>query len=101
MKNYKTPYYAVIFTSERTEKDNGYAKMANKMQELAANQKGYLGFESASGSPNISISYWKSTDDIMSWKKNEEHMIAQQKGASEWYKSYTVRICVVEREYSF
>ena len=31
----KPPYYAVIFTSERTESDNGYSEMAKKMEDLA------------------------------------------------------------------
>jgi len=35
----KPPYYAVIFTSQRTEGDNGYAEMAAKMLELAAQQQ--------------------------------------------------------------
>ena len=30
------PYYAVIFTSLRTEENNGYAEMATKMVELAS-----------------------------------------------------------------
>ena len=29
------PYYAVIFTSERTDGDNGYAEMADEMVSLA------------------------------------------------------------------
>jgi hypothetical protein len=43
----KPPYYAVIFTSHRTDGDNGYGDMATKMVELAALQPGYLGIESA------------------------------------------------------
>lgn len=41
------PYYAVIFTSYRTEGDNGYAEMAARMVALAAEQPGFLGIESA------------------------------------------------------
>jgi hypothetical protein len=36
----KPPYYAVIFTSQRTEADNGYGETANRMVELAAQQPG-------------------------------------------------------------
>ena len=32
------PYYAVIFTSLRREGDDGYAAMAERMLELAAQQ---------------------------------------------------------------
>ena len=40
--NIKPPYYAVIFTSHRTEGDNGYGEMAARMVELAAHQPGFL-----------------------------------------------------------
>lgn len=30
------PYYAVIFTSERTDGDHGYAEMAEEMVKLAS-----------------------------------------------------------------
>jgi hypothetical protein len=36
------PYYAVIFTSLRTEGENGYGKMAEAMEKLAAAQPGFL-----------------------------------------------------------
>lgn len=32
------PYYAVIFSSHRTEGDNGYSEMAEKMVLLASRQ---------------------------------------------------------------
>ena len=37
----KPPYYAVIFTSVRTDVDEGYAQMAGKMVQLAAEQPGF------------------------------------------------------------
>jgi heme-degrading monooxygenase HmoA len=52
------PYYAVIFTSHRTDGDNGYGDMANNMVELAAQQPGYLGIESAKENLGITVSYW-------------------------------------------
>lgn len=36
------PYYAVIFTSRRTEGERGYGAMAEKMVALAAEQPGFL-----------------------------------------------------------
>lgn len=35
------PYYAVIFTSERTDGDNRYAEMADEMMKLASVQPGF------------------------------------------------------------
>ena len=36
------PYLAVIFSSQRTEGDRGYAVMAERMLELAQGQPGFL-----------------------------------------------------------
>jgi heme-degrading monooxygenase HmoA len=93
------PYYAVIFTSLRTEGDNGYAAMAEAMEELAKQQPGYLGIESTRNQLGISVSYWESLEAIRNWKQNLDHLHAQQMGKEKWYAHYKVRICKVEREY--
>ena len=99
--NFKT-YYAVIFTSTRTSTDEGYLETADKMVELAKKQPGYLGIESARDSElGITVSYWQSLEAIQNWKQNAEHTIARNKGRESWYKSFTTRICKVEREYSW
>ncbi len=95
------PYYAVIFTNTRTEGDFGYAEMAEQMERLAKQQKGYLGFESARSNLGIAVSYWESLEAIANWKANLEHQYAQERGKSDWYSWYKVRICRVEREYEF
>lgn len=50
------PYWAVIFTSKRTDLDEGYADMAEKMVELAKLQLGFLGIESARDEIGITVS---------------------------------------------
>ena len=98
------PYYAVIFTSRRTDSDNvGYGEMADKMFALASQQPGFLGVESVRGPDGIGItvSYWESLEAIKNWKRNEEHLVAQAKGKSTWYQQFQIRICKVEREYGF
>lgn len=95
----KPPYYAVIFSSTRTEGDHGYAEMAQKMENLAKEQPGFLGVESARSEIGITVSYWQSLEAIANWKANTEHFVAQQKSKADWYKWYKVRICLVEREY--
>lgn len=94
-------YYAVIFTSTRTEVEEGYAEMAIKMVELAKAQPGYIGVESARNEIGITVSYWESLEAIKNWKANMEHVEAQEKGKTTWYKNYKVRIAKVEREYEF
>lgn len=95
------PYYAVIFTSKHTNALEGYYDMALKMVKLAKQQDGFLGVESARSDLGITISYWESLEAIKNWKANTEHQLAQQKGKTDWYSWYHVRICKVEREYEF
>lgn len=95
------PYYAVIFTSIRTEGDNGYGIMAERMVELAAQQPGFLGVESARDELGVTVSYWQDLASIQRWKQQVEHREAQRLGRSEWYAAYKVRIAKVEREYAF
>ena len=97
----KEPYYAVIFTSLLTDQTEGYIEMAEAMENLAKLQPGYVGFESAREKVGITISYWKSLDDIKNWKANLDHLMAQKQGREQWYRWYNVRICKVEREYEF
>lgn len=100
-KTPEPPYYAVIFTSLRTADDNGYEEMSHKMDELAKEQAGYLGIESAREDLGITVSYWKDLKSIRQWHENAEHRLAQQKGYETWYKSFKVRICRVEKDYVF
>ena len=93
------PYYAVIFTSRRNDGDNGYGQMAARMVELAEDQPGFLGIESARDEIGITVSYWTDPESIRAWKRNAEHLEAQSKGRNEWYSHFRLRICKVEREY--
>lgn len=95
------PYYAVIFTSLRTDGDNGYSEMANQMVELASKQDGFLGVETAREDIGITVSYWRDQDSIKNWKGNLDHTIAREKGHTDWYKSFKVRVAKVERDYEF
>ena len=100
----ETPYYAVIFTSQRTLTDEGgYGDMADRMVALAAEQPGYLGVESARGEDGlgITVSYWRSPEDIAAWRRHAEHKIARDTGRSDWYQHYTLRVAKVERAYTW
>lgn len=93
------PYVAVVFTSVRTEGDQGYAAMSRRMDELAARQPGYLGIESAREEVGITVSYWADEDAARAWKQVAEHLLAQRRGREVWYADYRVRVAVVQRDY--
>ncbi|MBX9960364.1 MAG: antibiotic biosynthesis monooxygenase [Burkholderiaceae bacterium] len=93
------PYYAVIFSSRRTQGDQGYEAMAERMVELAAQQSGFLGAESARDAQGfgITVSYWASEEAIAAWRRHAEHRVAQEQGRAQWYAHYEVRVARVDR----
>jgi heme-degrading monooxygenase HmoA len=93
------PYVAVIFTSVRTEVDQGYGAMAAAMAELARQQPGYLGMEAARENVGITVSYWSDDSAARSWKQVAEHLVAQHRGRDVWYRDYRVRVATVVRDY--
>lgn len=75
--------------------------MAAEMMELAKRQPGFLGADHARDTVGITVSYWESLESIADWRSQADHKYAQEMGREHWYESYTIRICRVEREYSF
>jgi heme-degrading monooxygenase HmoA len=98
-KTPKPPYYAVIFSNLQSDDLDGYTKTAERMLELAAQQTGFLGVESAREELGITVSYWADLDSIRHWKADTEHLEAQKNGRKKWYTAYKTRIALVERDY--
>lgn len=96
------PYYAVIFSAQRTQCDDGYSQMASRLEKLAETMPGYLGIASARNDDGfgITVSYWRSKKDIARWKQQADHLEAQRRGRRDWYEEFDVRIAKVERSYS-
>lgn len=104
MSKPKPPYWAVIFPNQRTDDDpEGYAQTAQRMVELAKQQPGCLGFDSARDAQGfgITVSYWSSPEAIADWRNHPEHREAQAKGKALWYDEYDVIISKVEHVHSF
>jgi heme-degrading monooxygenase HmoA len=96
------PYVAVIFTTRRTDDDEGYTDTDARMVELATGQPGFLGIESVqAGTNGITVSYWRSDADARAWKEVAEHRAAQELGRARWYRDYRLRVANVERDYGF
>lgn len=95
------PYYAVIFSSQRTPGDQGYGATAERMVELAQQQPGFLGMESTRGADGfgITVAYFRDEASIAAWKVNAEHRQAQRMGHTTWYEHFELRVARVERAY--
>lgn len=92
------PYYAVIFSSLRTEAA-GYDEMADRMMDLACREPGFLGAESTRDADGfgITVSYWRDHGAIAAWRRDAEHMAAQTMGREQFYAAFRIRIALVER----
>jgi heme-degrading monooxygenase HmoA len=100
----RPPYYAVVFTSVRSTLDDAeYAETAERMVELAAQQPGFLGVESARDGQGvgITVSYWDNLEAVRRWREHAEHRVAQANGKERWYERYHLRICRVEADQGF
>jgi heme-degrading monooxygenase HmoA len=114
----EAPYFAVIFTSvlrvdgdfEAREESVGLAEIppdyeatAQRMLELARQQPGFLGVDSARGADGlgITVSYWESEEAIRHWRDDVEHREAQVLGRERWYASFTLRVAKVERAWEY
>lgn len=97
------PYYAVIFTSQKSAHAEGFDAWDEAMDTLVRQQSGYLGHESYRNpdGESVTISYWKDADSIALWRDNAQHRQAQQYGRQQWYEHYRIRVCRVERDYAF
>lgn len=98
------PYYAVIFSSIRdVQPEDGYGDAADRMEELARQQPGFLGVESARtpGGLGITVSYWATLDAVRAWGRHAEHLVAQQAGRDRWYERFTLRVARVEHPRDF
>ncbi|ANY06068.1 antibiotic biosynthesis monooxygenase family protein [Pseudonocardia sp. HH130630-07] len=93
------PYVAVIFSSVRTDGDDGYAVMSARMLDLAARQPGFLGVEAAREDVGITVSYWRDEAAARAWKQVAAHLVAQRRGRDVWYSEYRVRVAQVLRDY--
>ena len=100
---FELPYYAVVFTSVKTEDLNGYGETADRMEELVQDIPGYLGMDHAQtpGGLSITVGYFRDADAISQWRSNLEHRAAQKRGRAEWYQSYTLHVAKVERSHGF
>ncbi len=98
---FEPPYYAVIFSSVRTDKDpDGYSATAARMLELASKVDGYLGVETlGAGADGITVSYWRDEAAIAAWRDHGEHVEARRTGRQSWYNDYRLRVAKVERAY--
>ena len=94
--------YVVILKATVGELDQEYNDALEQMKKLAFEQYGCLEFTAMmDGNNRMALSYWENEDQIKKWKQNIEHLKTQNQAQKKWYKTYSVQIAEITREYGF
>jgi heme-degrading monooxygenase HmoA len=92
--------WVVIFRAKMHLVDDEYARVAQRLRELATGTCGCLDFIAVNeGSDEVALSYWSSQESIRAWRSHSEHVLAQELGRDRWYESYVVQVAHIERDY--
>jgi heme-degrading monooxygenase HmoA len=94
----------IVFVSQRNgEDDAGYSLAAAAMEDLAAEQPGYLGFVATRGTDGlgIAISYWQDDASAKAWRDQPDHARIRDQGRATWYDAYALSVGRVERSYDW
>ena len=93
--------YVVIFKATVKHQDQAYTDTVAKMRTLAFEKYACIDFVALTeGEQELALSYWQSQEDIIAWKNDAEHILAQQQGQASWYSEYSVEVAKIERCYS-
>ncbi|MBM7773498.1 heme-degrading monooxygenase HmoA [Actinokineospora baliensis] len=95
------PYYAVIFCSVLSSDDEGYHETADRMFELVEASPGFLGYDSVRDADRvgITVAYFADEESIAVWREQPEHVRTRERGRTQWYDAFQVRVARVERAY--
>lgn len=94
--------YVVIFRASIRQFDQDYQTIAEELRDLALSHYNCIEFVALTeGNNEIALSYWHSEEDILKWKQNAQHLVAQSLGMKKWYQSYSVEITKVTRRYDY
>ena len=99
------PHVVCIFRSVRTDHSTKeYEEWSNRMDDLVVTMPGYIGHTSlrddASGK-GVTISYFRSMQNLLAWKQVPEHLEAQALGRAAFYTDYEIEVAEIVRHYEW
>jgi len=94
----------LIRTKVHPEADRAaYDALNAQMFALVQTMPGFIGAAgySSSESEDVGVIRFESLEALRAWREHPDHLVAQQRGKSEFYASYTIEVCQVVRAYDF
>ncbi len=99
------PMFLVVFRNRKRAGIDGtaYGADADRMEELARAQPGFLSFKSyaADDGEVVAISEWADEAAARGWGRQAEHLAAQGRGRDAYYQDYTLFACADPRIHRF
>ncbi len=97
--------FLVVFRNrKRADMDEAaYAADAARMEQLAAQQEGFLSFKSYTSEDGevVALSEWADEASARGWGRVAEHSEVQRRGRASYYASYTLFACDSPRVHEF
>ncbi len=94
-----------IFRSLRTDhSDEEYKEWSQRMDHLVRTTPGYIehdSFRDDASRKGVTISYFRSMPDLLAWKREPEHLEAQELGRAEFYEHYEIEVAEIVRQYEW
>lgn len=96
--------YVVVFRSRlRPGVDDVYDRRAGEIYALAEQMPGLISARdyTAEDGERVAIIEFDTEANLLAWRDHAEHRRAQAQGRGEFYASYSIQICKVERSATF
>ena len=85
-------------------KEREYFREVEKLQLELDKTKGFLSVDrfvhNSKTNCYVSISTWEDEKSVVSWKNNSKHILSQNIGKKDIFKSFRIRVTNVVREYT-
>ena len=96
------PYFAVIFSFRLRDVDlSEYYRKSDLLMDKAMRLPGFYGEEAIrlEDRNGLTVSYWRSLEDIKEWRDDTEHKATRRLGIANWYQQYDLRVAEITRAY--
>src|SRR5262245_20394003 len=93
----------VLFRSTLVDAPDGYAEMAQEMEDLARTMPGFVDVKAfkADDGERLTVVWWQDEATLKSWREEARHRVAQRLGREKWYRYYKIEVAEVVRAGSF
>ena len=82
---------------------DAYNRHAEALYGIASTIPGFVSAEdfAGDGGRRLAVIAFQDDESLAAWRNHPVHRAAQQQGRDEYYESYTIQVCDLERESSF